>query len=506
MRALHRVTITLLVPIAVLVTTMSPVAAHTGFESSDPANGVVVAGPVDEVTLVFTGEAQPAGTGFQVLDPSGEIREPSSAMTVDGAAWVLTFDPPLAGGVVGVRWSVKAPDAHPIEGSFSFTVDAPAPPAPSESSTPAPAAVAPAGSSDDLADFLATETSVDSARRIGAVGRILTLLGTLIGVGALTFAAAVLRGDHRDVRHVLFWVRRAGVLVIVGATIELLAQILVEGGGVWSAVWSLAAVGSVVTSSFGLAVILRLAGGTALSAGARLEVAHASQVADPVVAIKSLVGVGAGPRPANPSTSAAGDPGEPQSGEPFVHHGDHAWAPTFDSAGAALGAVLLVVAHLFDGHTVSAGNRSWTAVAAAVHVAGGAIWAGGLLMLAAVVWRRHRQGRDLRALQLALRFSVVATLALVAVGVAGLGLSVAVLDQPSELWATEWGRTLVVKTLFVGIAAAAGGYNHKVLIPELTRTPAGPGSEQRFRAIVTIEAVSLLAVVIATALLMGAAS
>mgnify|MGYP002064887891 CR=1 FL=1 len=36
----------------------------------------------------------------------------------------LAFDTPLTGGTVGVRWKVRAGDAHPIEGSFSFTVTA----------------------------------------------------------------------------------------------------------------------------------------------------------------------------------------------------------------------------------------------------------------------------------------------------------------------------------------------------------------------------------------------
>ena len=189
-----------------------------------------------------------------------------------------------------------------------------------------------------------------------------------------------------------------------------------------------------------------------------------------------------------------------------MHHGDHAWQPTVDSAGALLGAIAVVAAHLFDGHTVTKGDRLWTGLADIVHVTGGAIWAGGVLMLTAVLWRRHRHGRQLRALQLAIRFSVVATLALVAVGVAGVALTVIVLDSPSELWATEWGRTLIAKTLFVAAAAAAGGYNHQVLIPQLQATPDDPVLAHRFRTIVTGEALALMAVVVATALLMGAAS
>ena len=334
------------------------------------------------------------------------------------------------------------------------------------------------------------------------------LVGTLVGVGALIFAAGVLRGDQLDVRHVLHWVRRAGILVVIGAVIELVAQIAVEGGGDWSALWTPSTVTDVVASSFGIAVALRIVGGAALASGARLDITHASDVPDPVVAIKELVGVGAGPGSRGlADNSDAPRHGRPAgAGEPYVHQGDHAWQPTVDSAGAVLGAIAVVAAHLFDGHTATKGDRLWTGLADIVHVTGGAIWAGGVLMLTAVLWRRHRHGRQLRALQLAIRFSVVATLALVAVGVAGAALTVIVLDSPSELWATEWGRTLIAKTLFVAAAAAAGGYNHHVLIPQLQATPDDPVLAHRFRTIVTGEALALLAVVVATALLMGAAS
>ncbi len=36
-----------------------PAAAHTGFESSDPGDGAVLDAPVDEISLVFSGEAEP---------------------------------------------------------------------------------------------------------------------------------------------------------------------------------------------------------------------------------------------------------------------------------------------------------------------------------------------------------------------------------------------------------------------------------------------------------------
>ena len=482
--------------------------------------------PVDTITLIFTGEAEPTGTGFQVLDPTGELREPIEATSPDGSTWVLRFDPPLAGGTIGVRWTVRAPDAHPIGGSFSFDVTAaPALPdtalvsggVPSASAQGGPDADAeltqasPIGSASaaGLEDFLdASEDPTAIPRRLGAAARVVTLFGTLVGVGALIFAAAVLRGERRDVRHVLHWVRRAGVLVVLGATAELIAQIGVEGAGDWSGLASPSTLRAVVASTFGIAIALRLAGGLAVVSGARLNIIPASAAHDPVIAFKELVGAGVG---AYGTTEAPADqvrpPGRPVSGvEPYVHDGDHAWFPSTDSAGAMFGAVALMAAPLFDGHTVTKGTRIWTSVADVVHVVGGAVWAGGVLMLAAVLWRRHSEGREVRALQLAVRFSVVATLALAAVGVAGVVLTVVILDAPSELWTTDWGRTLIVKTVFVGLAAAAGAYNHKVLIPQMHQAGDDPTITRRFRTIVTGEAAALAAVLVATALLVGAAS
>ena len=511
MRPIFRLCGTLLLAAIALVLAAAPASAHTGFESSDPMDGATVTTPVDTITLVFTGPAEPTGTGFEILDPTGQTRTATEASSDDGTTWVLRFAPALSGGVVGVRWMVKAPDAHPIDGSFSFTTPA-APiltPGADEpeagdglSATPLPA-VESEPASASLAEFL--DTGGDSAAmppRIGAGARMVTLIGTLVGVGALIFAAAVLRGDRRDVRYVLHWVRRAGILVVIGAGVEFAAQVAVEGGG-WSALWEPSSLTDVAVSSFGIAVVLRVVGGALLASGARLDIAHASEVPDPVVAIKERVGVGAGD---SVDKRAASDGRRADAGEPYVHSGDHAWLLTVDSVGAAVGAVMVVAAHLFDGHTVTKGDRIWTAVADVVHVTGGAIWVGGVLMLTAVLWRRHRHRRELRALQLAVRFSVVATLALVAVGLAGVALTVIVLDSPSELWATEWGRTLIAKSLFVAAAAAAGGYNHRVLIPQLQDRPEDPVLAQRFRLIVTVEAAALVAVVVATALLMGAAS
>ena len=245
----------------------------------------------------------------------------------------------------------------------------------------------------------------------------------------------------------------------------------------------------------------------ALATGSRLDTIAASEISDPVAAVRQLLSAGAAGTDAEFCGTTAGQDGTPQPNkDPMVWFDDQAWLAGSGSADAAFGAVAILAAHLFDGHTVTKGDRLLTGFVDIIHVAGSAIWAGGVLMLAAVLWRRHREGRQLRARQLAMRFSVVATAALVVVGLAGMALTIIVLDSPSELWATDWGRILIVKIIFVGIAAAAGGYNHKVLIPALDAAPDDAGLSRQFRNVVSGEAVALLAVAAATAFLMGAAS
>src|SRR6056297_3619902 len=105
-----------------LVTAGGVASAHTDFDSSLPTDGAVVEGPLSEVVVNFTNPATPVGEGFELLDPTGTIRTPSSIDETDGTSFVLAFEPPLGAGTYGLRWNVRAGDAHPIDGSFTFDV------------------------------------------------------------------------------------------------------------------------------------------------------------------------------------------------------------------------------------------------------------------------------------------------------------------------------------------------------------------------------------------------
>ena len=171
-----------------------------------------------------------------------------------------------------------------------------------------------------------------------------------------------------------------------------------------------------------------------------------------------------------------------------------------------MGIALVAASFLFDGHTVTAAPNLLVRSASALHVLAAGVWVGGVLLMAWTLAQRHRRSVPLGAASMAIRFSRVASVALAAVAAAGAALAIAILDTPSELFTTPWGRVLIVKVLAVAVAAGIGAYNHFVTVPTLDRDPADGQAADRLRRLVRIEGTVLLAVVALTAILVGLAS
>lgn len=474
-------------------------SAHTSFDSSTPADGAVLDGPVDEVVIEFTNPASEAGDGFVVLDADGQIRTPTSVVVDEGRVFRLAFDPPLAGGQVGVRWSVRAGDAHPIEGSFSFTAGGEGTAAPPSTDTPvsSPAVGAPttgsgttpegAGTATDgpsmtaaemaaMDEFLRVDTS-SPGEGLARAGRLIGFPAIVLAIGALAFAATTLRGSRGEIGGLVTGVRILGIVLVVGAVAEYVgvARITDESlGSAWSA-------------SAGLATLLRAVAGVLLAIGL-----HATSVAL---------------RPRARALSAATREAVLGAGDAVVDPEGplRRWRPDRRSALAFAGIALAVASFWFDGHTVTKGIRVLHALANSVHVVAGSIWAGGVVTLAIVLWARHRAGRPADALGLVVRFSSLAAVALGAVVVAGVLMAVAILDSFDELTSTQWGQTLLLKTAAAAVAMAIGAYNHFRLMPALDRDPDDEQVHRAVRSSVTAEAIILGFVVVATVWLVAAA-
>lgn len=161
------------------------------------------------------------------------------------------------------------------------------------------------------------------------------------------------------------------------------------------------------------------------------------------------------------------------------------------------GSLAGVFSFAFDGHTVSRGPRPVHAAVNVAHASAGAIWVGGVICLA-VIAARSGSAAFARS---AIRFSPVATAALVAVSVAGGAMSLMVVDGVSDYVDTTWGRILLLKLAAVGVAVGFGAYHHFRLVPKLEVDPADAAALTTARRSMTIEAVVLVAVVVVTALL-----
>lgn len=471
-----RLLFTIIAVVALVLGSALPALAHVELASSSPAQGARLVEAPSALELEFSVAAEPAGDGIVLRDAAGEEVE---AAVTQVSPTVVTVEPQseLPNGGFTLSWTMRAGDAHPRNGSVAFAV----------------ADLAAADPTRATGDGLATQSAqgvmglpsaqadpaMPAGERVGVVGRWLAMTGVLLGVGALAFAVTSLVGSAREIQGTANWIRRAGVAVVAGSIIELVGSSWLLAGSLPSALLP-GSLLDVASGPFGFAVFLRAAGGVALVRGVAptaLPVRHQDRdAASGGGATALLTRTGARLR--------------------------------FDldrSLVAVGGAAAVVASYVFDGHTVTASPAPLVRIAAVVHVAAAGVWIGGVLMLGWVLAGRRARRIPLEAAELAVRFSRVAAGALVATGVAGLALAWAILDSPGELVSTPWGRVLLAKLALVGVAASLGGYNHKVVVPALEASE-DDSHGHLLAKVVRIESVVLLLVVVATAVLVGAAS
>jgi copper transport protein len=484
----------------------SPAAAHLDLASTAPADGAVMTDLSAAITVTFTKAAAPSGDGFTLYDARGQKVAVKVRTSDDGVTWKIRPAEALKPAArYGLKWKVAAGDAHPKTGTVTFrTADpdaaesesAPAtksgahtgtngathPPASSGShagmSGHTPAAETPGSGALDA--VLAAEdhdsTTLDAT---GAVARWVSFAGILVAVGALIVVITTLVGSTGDVRLAERVVRIAAGLAVVAALTEGLTL--------------LSAVGTDVPWPAAFAVGLRLLAGTAM------------------VLTLRLVPHGTGGRrsydvPALPETPS----GRHTSGgtrtallvlTPPVRTGRVRGVPAHPITTATV-SVTMLASFLFDGHTATVAPKPLIAAAALAHTAAGAVWVGGVVLLATLLLVRARAGVPTGAGELAVRFSVPATAAVVIAGVAGTALTMLIIDSPAELTNTPWGRILLIKLGLVTAVAIMGYVNNRYALPALDAWR--PGTARLLRRTVAAEAAVMIAVLLVTAILVAA--
>jgi copper transport protein len=123
-----------------------------------------------------------------------------------------------------------------------------------------------------------------------------------------------------------------------------------------------------------------------------------------------------------------------------------------------------------SGHDAVDAGSSWkTEVADWVHLAGASIWIGGLATMAGLLWYG---APELRRVAFR-RFSELATVVIALVLAAGTYLSIVRLPHLRDLWATGYGRVLLVKLSLVGLVLLWGAFHKFVVGGALERADDG---------------------------------
>ncbi|MBE1876275.1 copper resistance CopC/CopD family protein [Myceligenerans pegani] len=413
--------------------------AHTRLESTAPAAGSTSSRPVTEVTLRFTLPVSALGDGVVIDGPEGTV-EADVAGAEDGLVLTATPRDALGAGDYTVTWNAAAQDGHPLEGSFGFTVTGAGPSgSPDATGTPSAGATTPgevgggAGSGDAASggasgtdgshsgtghdmdhDPAAMDSpATDVAEAIARLGSAAALWGGLVAAGGLVFTGFVLRGrDPADVAAVLRLVRWAGVLVLPGLAVRVMAGSVLVAHGDLTAAISPSAIGGSLTGTTLRAVGLQAAGALAVAAGA--------------------------------------------------------WRTLPGSWLAVLGAVVMGAGHVVSGHSNTVEPRWLIVIADVAHLAAAATWVGGVVAMGLLLRVRRRRGREPDAALLGARFSVVAAVSVTVVGAAGVLLAAGVLDRPAQLWESSWGLLLLAKVGVVLVVGAIGAYHHFGVVPRLT--------------------------------------
>ena len=150
-----------------------------------------------------------------------------------------------------------------------------------------------------------------------------------------------------------------------------------------------------------------------------------------------------------------------------------------------------------SGHDAVDAGSSWRSeLADWAHLSAAALWLGGLVQLAFVVWP---QAPELRRAAF-LRFSRLAGCLIAVVLGAGLYLSIVRLPKLSDLWTSGYGQVLLVKLGLVSLALVWGALHHFVARPAIERGGDGPVLARLSRSLAAESAVGMAILLVAAVL------
>lgn len=457
---LHRIAVSILLALLALVAGGRPASAHNTYESSDPADGAVLAAAPTSIAITFANPVPLDSATVQVIDPTG-VRTEVSGLTHGASDRVVVAPLPALGpGEITVRWRLVSDDGHPLTGRIGLTVAAATPASPVASpvtspvTSPANAAAAPVtapvtappAAADQRADVVDAEAG-------GAPGAVRWLLRYASYVSILAVVGLVLT-DRFVWPGVAARPRSVTVLVLALAATAILSvlHLLVLAGDLTGAslLGSFGELGRAAATEPGLALVLRV-----LLAG--------------VIGLLLAMPVAAS---------------------------DVRWTAI------GIAGVLLMGTWAWTGH---ARSQRWPELGVpldiAHHVAAG-VWIGALAVVGLVALR-ELQGDERAGVMV--RLSSVAAVCVGVVVITGAVQTVRLVGSPARLFDGRHGAYLVAKLVVLAAMLGVAAVNRR-RVGALAGRPAGveAGDATRFRQAVLAEVgLGLLIVAITASLVVS---
>ena len=133
-------------------------------------------------------------------------------------------------------------------------------------------------------------------------------------------------------------------------------------------------------------------------------------------------------------------------------------------------ATLLTAAALFtfaaSSHAAAASGNGWAVAADFAHLIAAAVWAGGLIFLALLLLQQHRRQAEpdpVQMVPLLKRYSLSAQIAVFLLALTGLLSSFVQLPSAASLFATTYGRVLLIKLIIVAAILALAYFNNRAV-------------------------------------------
>jgi len=384
---MRRAVFTLLSGLFLVLGLQAPAQAHAVLTRTNPlANSIVQEAP-KQIVLTFSESITPVNDKIRVIGPDGK-RADNGTITAEGPVLRIGMANNPARGTYLVSFRVISADSHPVPGGYSYSYG-------EQSATPAPLP-------EQSAENSAASNLIKVNKYLGYLGLVL-----LVGAAWVLVALWPARLDRRGAKRMLW--AGFGIVALTGVAALYLQIPYTSGNPLFDVDGD--AVSEVMNSSFGIAMLVRLA----------------------VLAVAAIL-----------------------------------LRPLLKGAGGTADRVLVIIlaaigasTYSLAGHPAASPVPAVSVVADSLHLGGASFWLGGLVMLALFLLRQADE-REAEAI-----LPVWSRWAGFAVSVVLLSGTIAALIEVgtwTALVETAYGRWLLVKLGLVGLLLLTAWFSRSMVL------------------------------------------